>query len=348
MTPAVSVLLPVCNAVPYVEAAVRSILTQTFRDFELLLIDDGSTDGSGPILERLAAEDGRIRLLRRENRGLIATLNQGLALARAPYTARMDADDISLPQRLAAQHAHMEAHPEVAALGGAIRLTNADGRPGRRVGYPSRPAIGEALLWGSPLAHPAVMLRTDAVRRAGGYPADFPHAEDYALWLRLCREGALDNLPQVLLLYRVHGRSVSHRNALLQRASTLRAQAFFLAAQQPDPALLGIEDNGDFLDALGLPDGERMRLLARMLALCPHLAGDALTDAEGARWLRLLAPHAREPEIRRALAVYHLRAARFPGMGKGRRLLHAMQALFCDAAACLRHLAGKFRGARRP
>ena len=263
MNPAISVVLPVFNAVAYVEAAVQSVLEQTFENFELILIDDGSTDASGDILRKLAARDTRVRLIQRENRGLIATLNEGVAMARAPFVARMDADDISLPCRLALQFERMCADPSLVVLGGAIRYLDAAGRLGRTVVYPTGEKIETAILWGAPVAHPATMFRTEAGRRVGGYSHLFAHAEDYALWLQLRNSGKVDNLPQTVLHYRVHGQSTSHMHALSQRTSTLRAQALWLAGVQPSPALIDIPSNLDFLESLPLLQQTRVDILAR-------------------------------------------------------------------------------------
>ena len=340
MSPAISVLLPVYNAAPYVEDAVRSILCQTFTDYELLIINDGSTDNSGIILDKLSREDPRIRLIQRENRGLIATLNQGLALARAPFIARMDADDISLPHRLALQHAYLKKFPEIVALGGNIRLIDSKSRLGRYISYPQRAYLRDALLWGAPLAHPTVMLRMSAVSQTEGYPTYFPYAEDYAFWLCLHRYGYLDNIQSTVLQYRIHQQSVSHRNAVLQRTSTLRAQGLYLSGRLPAPELFRIEKNEDFLEALGLSEECRIRILSRMLALSPHLIGDECVDIESARWLQLIRPFTNIQEIRKALAIYHLRAARFPAVG-GRCFSHIAKAFFYDVNTCLRHIIDK-------
>ncbi|HJA78767.1 MAG TPA: glycosyltransferase [Candidatus Desulfovibrio intestinavium] len=338
LMPAVSVLLPVYNAASYVREAVASILAQTLRDFELILMDDGSTDASGGILRALAAEDRRIRLVQRENRGLIATLNEGLALARAPFVARMDADDIALPERLARQCAHMERHPGLAVLGSAIQYMDAAGRPGRIKKYPVGDAVDEAILWGSPLAHPAVMLRTQAVRAAGGYPAAFPHAEDYALWLRLFAPGSIDNLPDVLLRYRLHGGSVSHVHALAQRTSTLRAQALWLAGRTEMPAEANSGDNACFLQAIALPPAVRQGLIARMLALAPHLVGSGRDDPEGSGWLAELCRSPRTPELRRALSLYHLRAAKASSLPLRKSAAHLARSFFWSPATVWRKL----------
>src|SRR5262245_14197402 len=117
-TPAISVLMPIYNAGRFLPAAVESVLAQTFADFELIAIDDGSRDGSSEVLAQLAARDPRIRVFAQENRGIVATLNRALELARAPLVARMDADDLSRPDRFAKQIAFLRQHPEVAAVSG--------------------------------------------------------------------------------------------------------------------------------------------------------------------------------------------------------------------------------------
>ena len=126
--PRVSVVMPVYNAEGFVEAAARSILDQTFTDLELIAVDDGSTDGSGAILDRLAAADPRLRIVRRPNTGVTGALNDGLAAARAPLIARMDADDVSAPTRLEKQLAYLDAHPDIGLLGCAWTTCPADGR----------------------------------------------------------------------------------------------------------------------------------------------------------------------------------------------------------------------------
>ena len=125
-SPAISVVLPVYNAEAYVREAVESILAQTFTDFELIIINDGSTDGSGAILRELAARDARIVLVERPNDGLVSALNDGIKIARADLIARMDADDVSMPERFALQHARMVQEPELAVLGSFICVAGTD------------------------------------------------------------------------------------------------------------------------------------------------------------------------------------------------------------------------------
>ncbi|HHN68246.1 MAG TPA: glycosyltransferase, partial [Thermopetrobacter sp.] len=172
--PAVSVIMPVFNGASHVEDAVLSILGQTFGDFEFIIIDDGSTDGAGEILARLAAGDSRIVLMRRENRGIVASLNEGLARARAPLIARMDADDVASPQRLELQARAFARRPSLVLLGGQARMIDGDGRPRRRLLMPvGAERVRATLLRTCPFIHPAVMFRRRTALDIGGYRAAF-------------------------------------------------------------------------------------------------------------------------------------------------------------------------------
>lgn len=326
--PAISVLLPVYNAAHFIDKAITSILTQTMKNFEFIIINDGSTDSSGEILQKFAHKDIRIRLVQRPNKGLISTLNEGIALARSPFIARMDADDIALPNRLKCQYEYLSKHPETLALGSYIQLMDEYGEVYRTKRLPIGPHIQEALRWGSPLAHPSVMIRTEAMRKAGGYPSDFPAAEDYALWLRLLSLGKIDNLPDVLLSYRVHGTSVSHKHARQQRDSTLRAQALWIAGRLFDKELCRLS-SPVLLATLNLPPQKVRGLLARMLALNPHVIGTTPEqDPEAQKWLPRILQGPMTPEIRKAMALYHLRAARAPELSTRDRLYHLGQCIY--------------------
>ena len=218
MMPTVSVLMPVYNAARYVAEAVESILGQTFADFELLIVDDGSTDRSRAILERYQARDERIRLTSRPNTGYAVALNELLGLARGELVARMDADDVALPQRLARQVDYLRAHPDVVCVGTAVHFIDEAGRF-LRDGHPGmdHEAIQERALAGDcPLNHPSVMMRRAALEAVGSYHPEFEPAEDLDLWLRLGEVGFLTNLPEVLMKYRQHTESFSERHQRLQ------------------------------------------------------------------------------------------------------------------------------------
>jgi glycosyltransferase involved in cell wall biosynthesis len=204
LRPSVSVVLPVFNAGPPLRQAVQSILAQDLRDFELIILDDASADGSADIAREYADRDGRVRLVQHaQNQGLAATLNEGLQLAEAPFVARMDQDDESLPGRLQLQMAYLEAHPEVAVAGSFVYHMGARPRFDHLIDLPTDPAdVRQTLKKYNCLYHSAVMLRRSPVVDAGGYRADFVNAEDYELWLRLSETQAVCNIPEPLLRYR--------------------------------------------------------------------------------------------------------------------------------------------------
>lgn len=209
--PKVTVLMPVYNGEKYLREALESVLNQTFTDFEFLIIDDGSTDSSTEIIRSYS--DPRIRLVQNErNLKLIATLNKGLDLARGEYIARMDCDDISLPQRLARQVEFMEANPEIGVCGSWVKTIGE--RPGEIWRFHPDPAeIRAELFFRNPMAHPSVILRRSKLKEFNlYYNPHYLHAEDYGLWLECSKLFKLANIPEVLLNYRFTSTSVSHLN----------------------------------------------------------------------------------------------------------------------------------------
>lgn len=203
--PAVTVLMPVYNAERFVAETVDTILSQTFRDFEFLIINDGSTDRSLEILEGYSRRDDRIRLISRANTGYVAALNEGLALARGEFIARIDADDLSDPRRLQLQVDRMRAEPQLVALGSNASAIDEDGLPLGDYSVPLTHEEIEAnhLAGSSSIHHPAVMLRPEAVKRVGGYRRELMPCEDFDLWLRLGEIGRLANLCESLLIKRL-------------------------------------------------------------------------------------------------------------------------------------------------
>jgi glycosyltransferase involved in cell wall biosynthesis len=214
--PPITVLLSVFNGRQYLRQAIQSILDQTFTDFEFLIINDGSTDDSLKILNAFALGDPRIRIISRSNRGLTVTLNEGIALARGEFIARMDADDIAMPDRLEKQLAYLRANPACVLLGSRVMLVDPNGSPIEEIClHKSHEEIDTALMsHGWPMVHPAVMMRTRALRSIGGYCEAFRTNQDHDLFLRLAEYGRVANLPDMLLKYRQHKKSISAANLL--------------------------------------------------------------------------------------------------------------------------------------
>jgi glycosyltransferase involved in cell wall biosynthesis len=231
--PAVSVVMAVHNGMPYVEEAVRSMMNQTLREIEIIIIDDASTDETPQVLARLAGEDPRIRILTNEiNLKLAASLNRGLEMARAPLIARMDADDISMPHRLEAQKNYMDTHPEVILSGASIRTIDGAGKV-IRTSIRSRDAVGVRWLarFNMPLVHPTFMFRSSSTGTALRYDPSLSVAQDYAFCVAALEHGEVSSIPNVLLNYRTHGISITNRN---WRKQQQHAQEIALRLQKID------------------------------------------------------------------------------------------------------------------
>jgi len=212
-TPTVSVVLPIYNGAAFLREAVDSILTQTFHDLELILVDDGSTDGSRRIAEDYAQRDARVKVLSNaQAKGVSGALNTGLEVATGVYLARMDADDISLPERLQKQVAYLEEHPEVTLCGTWVRLMGEHAGTEWKLATDWE-AIRCTMLFHNAVAHPTVMWRRADFLRHGWHYAGHGLAQDYELWTRIAGTVRIVNLPDVLLLYRVHARSVTQVHA---------------------------------------------------------------------------------------------------------------------------------------
>ena len=224
--PLVSVVLPAHNAAAYLDSCLSSLASQTFSDFEVVLIDDGSTDGTRQIAQAWADRDGRIRPYSRESRGLAHTLNEGIELSRGEWIARMDADDICLPHRLRAQLDCLKAHA-ASICGGGMRVFGG-GRRERDFRHPTdEKAIKTQLLFDTPFVHPSVVARRDLLLKYK-YDYAFRCAEDYELWTRISLSGArMVNTPEIVLRYRRHPEQVSAIASDAQTASRLRAARIY-------------------------------------------------------------------------------------------------------------------------
>jgi len=219
--PKISVIMPAYNAEQYIGEAMDSILGQTFGDFEFIILNDCSTDRTEEII--LSYDDPRIVYLKNENNlGVAATLNRGLEMARGEYIARMDADDISLPQRFEKQIAYLDAHPEVAVLGTNIEIFNENGTISEGWFTTDPAQMRVDMFFACGLAHPSVMMRTAAIRDLGGYDPAYNGLEDYELWCRVLERHEITTLPELLLRYRKHSGQVT-KNPDPNHAARMRA-----------------------------------------------------------------------------------------------------------------------------
>lgn len=201
--PAVSVVMAVFNGQQSLADAITSIQSQTLRNWELVVVNDASVDSTGLILNELSSGDQRIRVFNNHsNMGLAASLNFGWRKARAPLIARMDSDDISLPQRLETQYAAFQRQKDLSVLGSAVFLRE---RGGKIIGRATRPATHDELfdriLYEVPFFHPTVMMRRGFLELAGGYDTQFRRAQDYELWSRCITKARYANLSEALLTY---------------------------------------------------------------------------------------------------------------------------------------------------
>lgn len=229
-SPTISVLMPAYNAEKYLAAAVESILNQNHSDFELIIIDDGSTDSTGKIIQNYAKKDRRVAAVQNEHQGICPTLNRGVEIAHGQYIARMDADDWSYPQRLARQFNFMESQPKVVICGGQIEICDENLKTLNTRGYPTTDKeIRKKIFRLNPFAHPATMYRTEAARKVGGYNPHLQDVEDYDFYFRLGKLGQFANLSQTVLKLRIHPSSISSqkisRQARLNLYVRLKAMA---------------------------------------------------------------------------------------------------------------------------
>ena len=199
------------NGERYLEEAVQSVLQQTYRDFELCIYNDGSTDRTGELINELSRSDSRVCLKEGPPVGITKALNALAEQVTSPLIARMDADDISHPGRFESQLRYLDQHPECVALGGQIELIDEQGRVTGSCTYPQEHAsITCSHLDGvTQMAHPATMIRRDAFEEVGGYNASLRYAQDLDLWIKLAEVGYLANLSDCVLQYRVHRKSIS-------------------------------------------------------------------------------------------------------------------------------------------
>ena len=238
--PYVSVILPIYNGEKYLSKAIDSILAQTFASFELIMIDDGSSDKSHEILLDYQKLDRRIKVFSRENRGLATTLNESIDLSCGDWIARMDQDDIALPNRFERQ-LNWIAKTQADICGSWVRRFGASENRVLKL-HQSDKAIKTEMLFCSPFAHGSVMMNSEKIKKLR-YNAEFENAEDYDLWVRAAKASlTMTNVPEVLILYRVHSEQITSRSAKLvaQQEQSIRRRyfEFFFNRQNIDLAFL--------------------------------------------------------------------------------------------------------------
>lgn len=337
--PLISVLLPVYNDARYVCASIESILRQTLRDFELVVINDGSTDDTPEIVSRF--RDQRIRLIHNEhNLGLAPSLNRGIAAAKGDYIARQDADDIALPHRLRTQIEFLRSHPDCAMVGSQALLIDDQGREQGVFGCPPIADIDIkwGLLFSNAFIHGSVMMRRDVVDKTGGYTEDpvifRAFVEDYDLWSRINRVARSANIPEPLEKYRLNPRGASARTRLEQQRQTREVSkrniCWLLGCREMDP------DAWRGLTQFSVTWGSLLTHEARA-ALALY---QAINEAFGRRYLT--ADSATDPRrrcylqwARRALA----QARRNPHLDRRCRTVMLCAAAKLLADACIRPLA---------
>ena len=222
-SPTVTVLMCVYNGERYLREAIKSVLSQTFTDFEFLIVDDASTDSTWEILQEYETRDPRIRLVRNPNNiGLTKSLNKGLEAARGQYIARMDADDISLAERLEKQINFLEDNLDVGGIGSAVRPIGSSGEIGDVWTFPEKHSF---IKWSlcffyNPIVHPTVMVRRNILRQVGGYNEEMTVSQDYELWSRLVHLTDLANLPDVLLMLRKHEANITSKHIQEQQQNS--------------------------------------------------------------------------------------------------------------------------------
>jgi glycosyltransferase involved in cell wall biosynthesis len=291
--PLVSVCMPVYNTAAYVDAAIASIRRQTCRDFELVIADDGSTDDSTAIIARHAAEDARIVVCRIAHGGVVAASNAGLAGARGAYIARMDSDDIALPDRLALTLAYLEQHPDVAVVGGAVEVIDEDGRVQSVIRPAQAPQqLARILPERNVILHSTTLIRATMLERVGRYRPAFAAAEDTDLWLRVLEHGGIANIPDVIVQYRRHRERASYVRAEAQCIASMAAiaAARLRRSGRPDPIGDAPSLTPEMLERLGLTPGAlHAGICRRLLAQARAAAADGSPDYAAGMLARLRA-----------------------------------------------------------
>ena len=293
ISPLVSVVCAVHNALPYLPEAMQSILSQTFSDLELIIVDDASTDGTVDYVKSL--DNPRVRLIRREKSNLSEALNAGIADARADLIARIDGDDIALPHRIENQYRFMTENPEDVLVGCQMDRIDEQGKPhtgewAMPLGFPiGDAAIRSSLFFQCVFLHPGVMYRTSAFQSLGGYNPHYSDgssaAEDYDLWTRLSREGSIHNLNDTLMKYRVHSKSISSTRWAVQIAFVAEISRAYAADLMDSPLVEFMTELVNFVSFSRTPELEHLPSLIELFSLWKLVSRAKLAPSEDPREL---------------------------------------------------------------
>ncbi|HEC06617.1 MAG TPA: glycosyltransferase [Thiolapillus brandeum] len=286
-SPDISVLMAAHNNEKYLPLAIQSILDQSFRNIELIIVDDCSSDASPDILQRYAERDRRVSIIRNdENIGLSRSLNKGLEVARGKYIARMDDDDVALPGRFLLQLEYLQAH-RLVLCGGWFRTI---GRlRNRTFRYPvDDEDIRVYMLFQNPFMHPSVIMETRVLQELGGYSADYPYAEDYHLFARMSQKGRIGNVPAVVHRYRLHRNRVSDKYNATQVQSAHRVRSEYLAAAGFEPTAGELEAHLKVREPT-IPETREMvrRIESWLIGLLEKYSGHAQRQIIGDQWVRV-------------------------------------------------------------
>jgi hypothetical protein len=343
-TPSVSVVMAVHDGERFLRDAVESVLSQTLDDFELVVVDDGSTDATGSILMEYARADSRVVAIRQQNRGLSRSLNRAVTSARSPLIARLDADDVALPDRLERQLGFLARNDSVALVGGAVAFTNERGDVFAEQQYPTSDAdIRRAFERTTPFVHSAVTMRRAAFDRAGGYRPVFVEAEDLDLWLRIADSHPLANLPVPVVRYRIHAGQATVRRLEIQALCSVAARAAWRTrGTGAGDSLDGVSHiDRVTLHALGVTDAEIADELVRNGVWLAKTLSRAGGVESGEALFDLSLRHARSSSGSRSLVAYVHRE-------RARRLAERGRTLRSRVSLLKGALAAGSRGRRSP
>jgi hypothetical protein len=312
--PIASVVMSVFNGERFMRDAMESILGQSLRDFEFIIVNDGSTDGTASILDSYARSDPRVHVFAQDNLGQCVADNHGCGLANGKYIAHMDHDDVAVRDRLQWQIEFMERHPEIAVVGGAVENIDSAGRTLSFTHYPvENEEIKCALPLRSPFQHSSAVIRKEAFLSVGGYRRPFVDAEDYDLWLRIAERWQLANLKAVVLKYRIHSNQVTCQKLRQQILSALAARALASLRRDgsPEPVIPDERITSEVLVLLGVSQSAQQRaLIAAHVYLIRAMFDASQDDAVLRLFERLIDLCRPDPVNKHSLSDAMLSAAR--------------------------------------